>query len=378
MHLFRYDSVGAAATKFQDATPIREYDRVMWVERYLEAGEFEIAAPLGSETRKVLPIGTFISHQDTYEIMVVENQEITDNDDGVSEVTITGRSLETLLQNRIVGTNTVFPEVNAVTGRLTDVYGVLSAGLPIQITDLIEQHIYTPNLEDTGDDLADIRPLTALLGVEPPVYRVVAKQDLYSAVLELLKIENLGVQTIRPGTWAHTAAFAGVATNAIIEIHAGIDRRATVLFSYDRGDVATGQYLISNKNLKTSALVLGKWYEKMIHGPETGFDRRVMVVEATDVDENYDETTYAANRELILNNLETRGRQALAAQKLIEIEQIELHRGAQRYNYRKDYNIGDLVTVLGNYGASSSMRVTEHVEIEDETGAQSYPTLAAI
>jgi hypothetical protein len=49
-----------------------------------------------------------------------------------------------------------------------------------------------------------------------------------------------------------------------------------------------------------------------------------------------------------------------------------------RYAYRKDYIVGDIVYVVGNYGVSQKMRVIENVEVQDATGSFSYPTLKVL
>lgn len=48
----------------------------------------------------------------------------------------------------------------------------------------------------------------------------------------------------------------------------------------------------------------------------------------------------------------------------------------RQYTYRDNYDIGDLVTVLGDYGQSAVMRIVEYAEIEDQTSFVGYPTLA--
>lgn len=46
------------------------------------------------------------------------------------------------------------------------------------------------------------------------------------------------------------------------------------------------------------------------------------------------------------------------------------------YRYRRDYNIGDLVTLDGNFGQKAVMRVSEYAEVEDENGESGHPTLS--
>jgi hypothetical protein len=46
--------------------------------------------------------------------------------------------------------------------------------------------------------------------------------------------------------------------------------------------------------------------------------------------------------------------------------------------FRVDYNIGDIVYVVGDYGVSQKMRVTEYAEILDENGSSAFPTLELV
>ena len=47
-----------------------------------------------------------------------------------------------------------------------------------------------------------------------------------------------------------------------------------------------------------------------------------------------------------------------------------------KYRYRTDFQVGDLISIDGNFGAIAVMRVMEYVEIQDETGETGHPTLA--
>ncbi len=44
----------------------------------------------------------------------------------------------------------------------------------------------------------------------------------------------------------------------------------------------------------------------------------------------------------------------------------------------KTYDVGDIITVDGEYNATTTMRISEYVEIEDETGDSGYPTFSEI
>ena len=76
--------------------------------------------------------------------------------------------------------------------------------------------------------------------------------------------------------------------------------------------------------------------------------------------------------------MQARGILALLSQNDLVLVKPELESNAESYVYRQDYNIGDIVTVIGNYGVQSKMRVVSYVEIEDENGETGYPTLSVV
>jgi hypothetical protein len=73
--------------------------------------------------------------------------------------------------------------------------------------------------------------------------------------------------------------------------------------------------------------------------------------------------------------MHTRGRQALAKQNRVTISRADISK-LTNYQYRRDFNVGDLVSLDGNFGQIATMRVVEYVEIEDENGESGHPTLA--
>lgn len=96
MDLFRFNDPNT----FTSGQTIDEWDSASWTERYRDPGEFEIKAKLSSGLREFLPLGTLISHHKTLEVMVVENHQIAEDVDSDPLLTITGRSLQTLLESR--------------------------------------------------------------------------------------------------------------------------------------------------------------------------------------------------------------------------------------------------------------------------------------
>jgi hypothetical protein len=370
MDLFKFTD------NFRNGVLINGATSKMWVERYADAGEFEIKAPLSSGLLTILPEGTKISHTQTKEVMIVEDHQITDTGVSHAQVIITGRSYETITDNRQVGTNLVWPQT---AGDSPVEYSITADTTWEQVKYLLEQNLLAANLIDSDNAIGLIQILTEVdsTGIAGPnSARVIKKGSLYSGVVELLKLNELGVKTIRPGLTSPLVTNKEV--DLALVVHNGVDRTTQVVFAYDAGEIEDADYLWSIRNLKTSAYVTGKWVEAIVHGSETGSERRVMHVDASDLDENLSAAPTGTDHSNIVDKMVIRGQEALASQKKVEIAKVEIVKTTTRYSFREHFNIGDKVTVDGNFNASKVMRVIEYVEIEDETGSRNYPTLSTV
>lgn len=375
MELFKFNPIVGGTTVFERGDIITGATSVMWVERYRDFGEFEIKAPVSSNLKNLLPLNSFISHVATTEIMIVENQEISENYDSEPEIIITGRSLETCLEQRIVGTNQTYTGV----GLPLLQYEIPAERIWYQAIYLINEHILASILLNDNYAFANLQTTAQNVNMaydSTEVIRVVKRSPVYDSVLELLAVDDLGIKTVRPGPWSPLTT--GGLTDTALVIHKGLDLTKSVTFSYSSGDITNAQYLFSTKNLKTDVFVASKWLEMPVQGGTTSYNKRVLFVDAPYLDNDYSSIPTGSDRTAITGKMITLGRQALKNRNLVTINRAEVSKESTRYVYRQDYNVGDLVAVEGNYDASTVMRVTEYVEIEDESGEYSYPTLSAI
>lgn len=341
----------------------------MWVERYDKAGECKFVAPANADMRNKLPIGSFVSHVDTTEIMIIENHEINDQADADPVLTITGRGFETFFENRIVGSNKTFP----TTGEPTD-YVIPGDLLGNQIVLLIADHILAINLVDDNDAIPFTEVINLIGGIGAGVDISVKRGPLYDAVLELLGVGGYGIKVIRPGPWSPLGAGS---PNVAVAIHNGVNRTGQIIFSHDTGEIESADYLWSIKKNKNTAMVSGRWVETLVTTAETGYNRRMIYVDASDIDNQYEVAPTGADLTAIINAMQQRGATALANLNDVAITKAEVAKTATKAIYRRDFDVGDLITVSGDYNETSSMQVTEYVEIEDENGRSGYPTLSA-
>jgi lipid-A-disaccharide synthase-like uncharacterized protein len=339
---------------------------IMWTERYADAGEFEIVDHVSNGLIEFLPIGTLISHTNSLEVMFVENQEVDDSKTADPVVKITGRTLEAYLENRIIGTNTV-----RVNSTILD-YNLAANNTWNQIVLLINDHIANPTYPD--DNITGVIAATNITsGTGESIARVIKRDELYRTVDALLNIDDLGIKIIRRNTFG---APDGSASQSVICVHKGNDRSNSVIFSWMAGDLEIADYLWSDKPLKTSAMVVGRYVNTIVDtAGKNNYNRKMMIVQADDIDGNLTAVPTGAALTDIVNKMRTRGSTALKNQNRITISRADIST-TSKYEYRKDFSVGDIVSLNGNFGQIAKMRVTEYVEIQDENGESGHPTLS--
>lgn len=368
MDLFKFTH--PTPTNLSMGEPIVGYDSAMWVERYVNPGEFEIVAPLSSGLKSFLPRGCIISHIDTLEVCIVEDHHIVEENDSDPTITITGSSFEAYLNNRIVG----FQIASLGTSSPYDDYILASDNTWDQAVKLVNDHILSSLTNEDDEALNDeIFADTVTPGSGVVSARVIKRGSLHERLLELLAVDNLGVRMVRKNPFGGL----GDDTNTYILIHNGIDVSDSVIFSWDSGELERSEYLWSLKKAKNIALVQGRYVEQIVDSADVGYNRRVMLVDASDIDGSLSAAPTGGTLTDILNKMTVRGEAALAGQKELDLVSTDISKATQ-YQYRKDYDIGDIVSVDGKYGDIEKRRVVEYVEIEDKTGESGHPTLAVI
>ena len=358
MELFKFTST--SGSPFLEGEMINSAKRITWVERYREPGEFKIEAPLESGLREFLPIGTFISHVNTEEVMLVEDHNYKDDKEKGPYIAVTGRSLEIVTENRIVGANYAYGTPTPPPPE----YILAAAPLGAQVATLISQHILAGQVADPNDEIPYLVVTNAIPSEGEQIERVMKRHPVHKAVLELLGLGNYGVRTIRQPDG-----------NVRIELHKGIDRSSTVSFSWVAGEIDSSEYLLSTRKNKNTALVKGRYVEQMVYTTGANkYDRRVLLVDASDLDDYLDETPTGALLTDIRTKMTERGQREIRINNDVNIVRSDIS-DRTKFRYRRDYQVGDIVSIDGAFSAFDNRRVTEFTEIEDENGESGHPTL---
>lgn len=338
---------------------------VTWVERYREPGEFNITGELSSDVLNQLSIGSLLSHSNTREVMIVENISLSETKTAPTTISVSGRSLETFFENRIVGSNFAVSNMGVVPS-----YTLTAANTWTQAVKMLQDHTLRSRLVDVNNEIPGLAVDSIASGTDvAQEARIIKSGTLYERMLELLELADLGVKVVRSQN--------ALQRETHITIHNGVDLSASLVFSWETGDLDSSEYLVTSKKTKTASYVSGNAVYTIVPGTPIGTNRRMVEVDASDIDEDYKPPHDTATWNSLQAAFGVRGRESVLINNPIEISSVDISSSA-RQRYRIEYNIGDIVTVDGNYGTTRKMRIIEHVEIDDENGERSYPTLSIL
>lgn len=374
MDIFTLEHVGSS---YKNGELVNGLRKKQWTERYLEPGEFVLVGEPTDQLREQLAIGTLISHVDTKEVMIVEDHQIEERSGSAPIFTVTGRSLDSFAESRVVTDNGLGFNGPTDSGPPKTLYDYTA--WPYKFTDITPPELAVKLLEEQLETNKATRSsfmvphLSVLHNITTTYTRKdqdVPRGDLASQLLEILGDIEAGLKTMRPDE-THD--------DIRLMVHKGTNKKATVRFSFAKGDVLNAKYLWSSRDYRNAAYISTRYQGLyvVLGGDDTdltGLDKRVTFIDATDIERA---DTWARVAE-IYSLLKTRAKRELRKKKrernVLEAQVSPL----TRYRYRKDYDIGDVVHVDGNYDVSANMRVVEYVETDEGSGSLGVPTLEAV
>lgn len=342
---------------------IDQFESLIWTERWGAFGDFELVIQSTPETRRMLVTDVQLVTNESDRVMTIDTVANEQNAEGRSMLTITGRSLERILDDRIA--------TEGYSGLTENTDWVLT-GTPGNIARYVFQKICVEGIlsaEDIVPFITEGTNYTEETIGEPDVV-ITANLPIgtvYETIKELCEIYSLGFRLIRNLD----------KSQLFFEIYTGSDRTshqsslAPVIFSPDLDNLNNIKELSSVSGYKNVAYVFNKNGTQVVYASDadaqnTGFKRRVMYVEASDVD-------LPAGPDLT-SALINKGLDALAQNRKLYAFDGEIPQSGS-YRYRVDYNLGDVVEKRTEEGLTNFMRVTEQIFVSDAEGDRSYPTL---
>lgn len=354
----------------QGNTPIEGYDSLIWTERFLTAGDFQLVTGDIGKGLTLMPEGTLLSLRESNIVMKVETREIERKKNAPHKLTIRGRSWETVLEQRVA--------VKALSDT-TD--WIVNLKTPSDLAWFVINQICVAGLADA----ADIFPGSVLQFPAPADYNTstgpvkalaVTRGNLYSTVLTLLQTElpeDATTSPVTPAVIPHGLRAVrpnGTGTAVAIEIYTGSDKTQSVYFDATRALLDDGKYLFSKVGSADAAYIVGPGVSAKMNKyavPKTGLERRVILVDA------------GTSGITDLTTLRNQGSLSLSEARETAMFDGSINQDISPYIYGVDYKLGDVVKLVGDYGLpEQKARVTEYIRSADSTGNKAYPALTTV
>lgn len=334
------------------------YESIIWTERYYEYGDFELYTAMTQDLLNYIKTDNYIQRVGSDRVMIIEEIRIDTDSETGNHITITGRSLESILDRRVIWSQTT-----------------ISGNLQNGIKKLVNENVISPSKEERKISNFIFKDSTDSQITGLTVEAQYTGDNLYDVISKVCEEKSIGFKVS-----------LNESKQFVFELYAGADRSYEqtnypyVVFSPNFDNIINSNYLESKENLKNVALVGGEGEgtarKYLAIGNTSGLDRRELFVDARDISsEGEDGQTLTTEQYNEL--LKQRGNEYLA-----DYTDLVSFEGAVEtnimYKYGVDFFDGDIVQIANEYGHEAKVRILEVVISENEEGNSVYPTFKTI
>lgn len=349
-------------TSFQLEATVDVYDSLIWTERYDKCGDFEITLPLTDEMMNAFRLERYLQIETSNMTMVVETIKIATDAENGDKITVSGRSLESILDRRIV-------------------WGlqVLSGNFQNAIKSLLDKAIISPSIADRKISNFRFVPSTDSRITDLKIDAQFTGDNIYDTICELCKERELGFRIVL----TEDGYFD-------FNLYAGTDRtydqfeNPYVAFSPEFENLLDSVYTEETAWMKTITLIGGedKGNERRYTtaGSGKGLARRELFTDARDIQSEVHDAegnaTTLTEAEYIAQ-LQQRGMQKLTDLKEDPTFDCEIETKIT-YVANQDFFKGDLVQIANGHGQEERVRIMEIITSDDSSGLNIYPTFEVV
>lgn len=341
-------------TEFNTIAVLDGYKSLIWTDPFANYGDFELYVPINQTYFDNLQEDYYLINKDSEHVMIIETQETETNLELGSYIRITGRSLESILDRRIIW------GLRIATGNMQNF-----------IEAILNENIINPSIADRKIPNFVFEKSTDPRITGLTIDTQYTGDNLLDVIVELCKEAEIGFKIILNNQ-----------NQFVFSLYAGTDRsydqdvNPYVVFSPKYENLVNSNYYKSKQNLKNVTLIGGEGEANnrvyTTYGNGKGLERRELFSDARDL-QSKDDNGNDIPRSQYIANLKKRGQT-----NLLDYTEIEAFEGAveatQMFVYKEDFFIGDIVQIANEYGKEGRTRITELTISDDETGLALYPT----
>lgn len=386
----------------QDLRPIEavtDFNSLVWTERYNDHGEFELICVYRYHLYTLFQLGNVISISDSDRLMIIEDRAIETND-GLPIITITGRSFEKVLMDRIVFKWPWDGGQHVANGVVENISWRFNGNFQTQFSMMFNLCFgkYTTYVDPIGTRYFCGPPLPYVefrLSSDSAVTSVTEYDEgitdtLYSIAMPVIQEKELGFRMVYSpnDNYKQSKVYA--------ELYKGVDRsenqtdRIPVIFSEAYQNLKASRYYETNRDETSSELFA---YEDQVQsiengdlpwgtspGMSAGFEEigrngplrsRIVFIVVTNY---YDTERYPdltdSQRYSLVNAEHARIWNSYKREEIFEAELLP----NGYFVFGKDYYLGDIVSINTEFGVRASARVTEVVRSYDAEGEHILPS----
>ena len=339
-------------SSFNAVAIIDNYESLIWTERYFEYGDFEIYMMFRQDILDSIDVDYYIWMKESEYLMVIEDIQIASNVEEGKKLIITGRSLESILDRRIIWSKTV-----------------LSGSLQNGIQQILNEHFINPTIPDRKVDNFIFEASTDPRILAMTHNEQFTRTNVYDTIQKICSANNIGF-------WI----YLNDANQLVFRLFMGDDRtydqidNPYVVFSNKYENLISSDYSFSKRNYKTLSLIAGEGEDldrkTKIIGGGSGLARRELYTDAGDISQKVDDVTMtdAEYRE----QLEQRGKSHLSEFGVREVFDAVAETNLV-FRYGEHFFMGDLVQFVSDDGIQSKVRVVELIRSKSISGVETYP-----
>lgn len=344
-------------TSFETIAIIDKFESLIWTDRYCGCGDFEIYAAANDKLFENTPQDYYLWFRESEHMMIIEEKIITSDVESGNHLKVVGRSLESILDRRIVWKQTV-----------------LKGDFQTAIKKLINENIISPSISARKIPNFIFEASTDPVITELTIDAQFTGDTLYDAIKSLCEDHAIGFKI----TLNESNQF-------VFKLYAGADRsydqteNPYVVFSPNFENIINSNYYENKQPLKNVALVAGEGEgnarKTATVGSGSGLSRRELYVDARDISTETDEGKLTNSQ--YTAQLKQRGKEKLAENIFTKTFDGEVE-ASRMFVYGQDFFLGDVVQIVNEYGIAGKSRVDEMIISEDINGSSAIPTFNAI
>lgn len=367
---------------------IDTYASFIWAKRYNDLGDFELIIAASQENFEKIEECKYIMRSDDDMVCEIKKIEVKTDAENGSQLIIVGTDIKDILKQRIIMKQTNF-----------------NGFVEEYIRTLINDAIINPTDSD--------RKISNFILAD--------KNDYTERISEQVTYNNLGdkIQKLcQQYEWGYRVNIDD--GKFVFSLFKGKDLTDYITFSADYDNISTTDYSKDNSNIKNVALVAGEGEgaerRTITIGNGIGINRHELYIDARDISSNIDYEELLINYpngnekvvngviyyqvnginiailekddsgeivevrlcdEIYINSLRNTGNERLSKYTSITsfLGKVITSMG---YKYKEDYDLGDIVNIVNEFGISINARITEILESQDENGYTIEPTFENI